>query len=125
MTRKPSTTERERLYDRWRGDAQFPTCNICRLFIAPGQEWDESHDPFLPRALDGKVTGLAHRRCNRLHNNTHDTPLVAKSKRIRRKHIGAFRPRHPLPGGRGDPRKRTMSGKVINRATGEPWSMRR
>jgi len=125
MPRKLSTTKREQLYDRLRGDALYPTCNICMLYIDPGQDWDESHDPHLPRALNGKVTGLAHRRCNQQHNNEHDTPLVAKSKRVRQKHIRAFRARHPMPGGRNDPRKRTMAGQVVDRATGAPWSPRR
>lgn len=125
MSPKLSTTKRERLYDLWRGDSPFPICNLCHLPIEPGQNWDESHNPLLPRALGGSVTGLAHRRCNRLHNNTHDTPLVAKNKRIHRKHIGAFKSRRPMPGGRTDPRKRTMIGIVVDRSTGEPWSPRR
>lgn len=122
---KLSTTKREKLYDHWRGTAEHPTCNLCSLPITAGQDWDESHDPHLPRALDGKVTGLAHRRCNQIHNNTHDTPLVAKNKRVRQKHIGAFKTRRPMPGGRNDPRKRTMSGQVVDRATGERWEPRR
>lgn len=125
MTHKLSSTKREELYDHWRGDAKHPTCNICSLLIFPGQDWDESHNPLLPGAIGGAVTGLAHRRCNRRHNNTHDTPLVAKVKRIRQKHIGAFRTRTQLPGGRDDPRKRTMRGEVVSRATGERWGLRR
>ena len=60
---KLSTTKREKLYDLWRGTAEHPTCNLCSLPITAGQDWDESHNPHLPRALGGKVTGLAHRRC--------------------------------------------------------------
>lgn len=125
MKPRLSTTKREQLYDHWRGDAECPTCNLCSLKIQKGQDWDESHNLHLPRALGGKVTGLAHRRCNRLHNNRHDTPLIAKNTRIRQKHIRAFRSRSPIPGGRDDPRKRTMSGQVVDRATGERWGTRR
>ena len=46
MTRRRlSTTAREALYDRCRGAAEFPTCNICGQLILVGDAWDESHDP--------------------------------------------------------------------------------
>lgn len=122
--RKLSTTKREELYDHWRGDAQFPLCNLCSMPIHPGQDWDESHSKHKPRWLGGPVEGLAHRRCNRRHNNQYDTPLFHKSNRIRQKHIRAWRPRTQLPGGRDDPRKRTMAGEVVDRKTGERWSGR-
>lgn len=122
--RQSSSTKREKLYNQWRGKARCPTCNLCNMLIEPGQEWDESHNPLLPGALGGKVTGLAHRRCNRLHNNLHDTPLVAKNKRIRQKHIGAYRTRFPMRGGRNDRIKRTMRGEVVDRATGIPLHRR-
>lgn len=116
-----SSRAREELYDRYRGNAPYPTCNLCGLLIYPGQLWDESHEKHKPRWLGGKVEGLAHRRCNRLHNNHHDTPLYHKNKRQRQKHIGAWQPRRPMQGGRDDPRKRTMAGRVVDRRTGESW----
>lgn len=94
-------------------------------FAFPGQKWDESHEKRKPRWLGGKIEGLAHTRCNRLWNNQHDTPRFHKSNRQRQKHIGAFRSRTPLPGGRDDPRRKTMRGEVVSRATGERWGARR
>lgn len=122
--RKLSSTKREELYDRWRGDAEFPKCNLCSMPIHPGQDWDVSHDPLLPRALGGDVTGLAHRRCNRRHGHAVAVPQIARQKRIRQKHIRAWRPRTQLPGGRDDPRKKTMRGEVVDRKTGNRWQAR-
>ena len=99
-----------------RGTAEFPTCNICGQLILVGDAWDESHDPDgLPRCLGGMETGVAHRLCNRRHGAKVVTPLAAKAVRARQKHIGAFRARHCLPGGRGDFRKRKLDGSVVLR----------
>lgn len=122
--------QREDLWDsecakaRERGE-RWPRCNICSCFImVPGDRWHISHDPYLPRALGGAIAGVAHDLCNRRWNQQHDTPLVAKSKRIRQKFIGAYRSRSPMQGGRDDPRKRTFDGRVVDRATGLPWVIR-
>jgi hypothetical protein len=95
-----TTKQREELYDACKGEREFPPCALCGLPIFAGQQWDVSHDKYLPGALGGKVDGISHRRCNRLHNNRHDTPLVAKRKRIRQKHIGAYRVSRPMIGAR-------------------------
>ncbi len=111
-----SSTAREALYDRCRGSAEFPTCNICGQLILVGDAWDESHDPEgTPHCLGGTETGIAHRACNRRHGAKVVTPLAAKVVRTRQKHIGAFLARHRLPGGRDDFRKRKVDGSVVPR----------
>lgn len=124
-----STTAREKLYDAeaakalaaGRGD--LPICNICDCPInGKTQRWHVSHDPSKPRWLAGEVTGIAHERCNTLHNNQHDTPLYSKTRRQRQADIGARVARtRPLPGGRSDFLKKKMDGTVIDRRTGLPW----
>jgi hypothetical protein len=111
-----STTRRQALYDRCKGDKPFPICNLCDLPITAGQPWDESHFP-VPKALKGHETGLAHRACNRLHGAEVITPMVAKCKRVRAKHTGAWRPRHPMPCGRNSKRSRSMLRGVVTRRT--------
>jgi hypothetical protein len=119
-----TSRQREELYDRCRGEAEFPTCNICGGLILKGQRWHESHDPLLPRAAGGEVTGIAHERCNLDHNHAHDTPLVAKMKRLRQRDIGAYvKPpsSRPLPGSRRSGIKLPFNGPPIDRRTGQPW----
>jgi hypothetical protein len=116
LRRRLSTTARETLYDRCRGDAEFPTCNICGQLILVGDAWDESHDPEgPPRCFGGTETGIAHRPCNRKHGAQVVRPMDAKATRNRQKHIGAFRTRNKLPGGRDDFRKRRIDGTVVIR----------
>jgi hypothetical protein len=112
--RSLSTTAREALYDRCRGDNDFPTCNLCGLPVdGTRQAWHESHDPDgLPHALGGTETGVAHADCNRRHGAEVVVPLVAKVTRIRQKHIGAFRTKQPMPCGRNSARSAQIGGGV-------------
>lgn len=119
--------QREQLYDReakaarTSGLGEYPICNLCDCPVGPGQAWDESHVG-APKALGGTDTGLAHRRCNREHGARIVTPMVAKTKRSRQKHIGArLRSARPLPGGRDSNIKITINGGPVDRRTGEPW----
>lgn len=98
-----TSKQREELYDLYRGEAEFPSCNICGGLILKGQRWHESHDPLVPRALGGAVTGIAHERCNLDHAAMHDVPLIAKVTRQRQQDIGATvkaPSSRPLPGSR-------------------------
>jgi hypothetical protein len=101
------TKKREALYQReelaahFAGRGQYPICNLCDLPVMPGQAWDESHVG-APKSLGGTSTGIAHRRCNHEHGAAVVTPMVAKAKRNRRKHVGIAGVglgRHPLPAG--------------------------
>jgi len=110
-----SSTAREALYDRCRGDDKFPICNLCGFPVdGTSQAWDESHFP-IAASFGGTETGVAHRTCNRRRNNEVDTPQNAKANRIRRNFIGASVSSYPMRGGRDDTIKRTMSGRVVKR----------
>ena len=117
--------ERAELHDRCRGDKEFPDCNICTLPIRPGQKWHVSHNPYLPRAIGGKIDGIAHDKCNLDHARRHDVPLIAKLTRLKQKHQGAFQTSgQKLPGSKSDPFKMKISSgfaKPVSRRTGEPW----
>lgn len=119
-TKRQSTTKREALYDRVRGEKNHPDCNICGLPVLPCDRWEESHMP-VPRCFSGTETGVAHTKCNRQHGAKEVTPAWAKSNRVRQRYLGIFRSRFPLPGGRDDPRRRKISGEVVSRETGERW----
>ena len=127
-----STTKRQKLYDsevakaKAAGRGDLPICNICDCPIGIGQAWHESHDPDgIPKAWGGTITGMAHAKCNLDHGAKVVTPMVAKGKRARAKHTGAYRSQNPLPGGRNSPIKIRMDGTVVNRFTGEPIGGRR
>lgn len=105
MTRL-STRAREELYDAEAamalasGRGHLPICNICNCPIdGVRSAWDVSHDPHKPAWLGGQAFQIAHRRCNRPHNNKVDTPRYAKSRRQRQMHIGAKASAYrPIPG---------------------------
>lgn len=99
------------------GRGEHPICNICNLPVQPGQEWHDSHNKYLPHAAGGERDGIAHARCNLKHNNEHDTPLVAKLKRIAQKHSGAYRSANPMRGSRDHPwqEKQKLNGTVVRR----------
>lgn len=114
-----TASQREDLYDSEvakalaSGRGQFPLCALCGNGIFPGQAWHESHNKFLPHAIGGDPDGIAHERCNLDHNHAVDTPLVAKVKRIRRKHIGAqLKTSRPIPGSKGSGIRKRVNGEV-------------
>lgn len=121
MFPRSRTKQREALYQREcekaraAGLGEYPICRLCPLPILPGQLWDESHEKFKPRWLGGAVDGIAHKKCNRRWNNTHDTPLFAKSERQRKGFLDFKRSSTPLPGGREDRIRKRMNGDVVPR----------
>lgn len=120
-----SYTKRQKLWDRealnawWCTGERVPICNLCGQQVKPGQDWDESHGP-TAKAFDGRRTQVAHRRCNR-DDGLEVKRRVEKSNRVRAKHTRSWRPDRPMPGGKNAAWKRTLSGKVVDRKTGEAW----
>lgn len=127
LRRRLTSKQREELYaseaEKAREDerGEFPICRLCDQPIIGGSLWDENHEGHKPAWLGGVTDGISHRRCNRLHNNRHDTPLFAKSERVRKRFLDFTRSRTPLPGGRDDGIKKTMRGEVVDRESGKPW----
>lgn len=130
IPRRLNTTQREKLYDaeaakaKAAGRGDLPICNICHQPVnGATQAWDESHDPHKPRWLGGDVTGIAHRRCNRLHNNVHDTPLYAKNNRQRQRYIGAKVPQSTIVGSIASGIKKPLRpfARPIDRRTGREF----
>ena len=89
-------------------------CNLCSGEVHTGEEWEISHVG-APAALGGTDMGVAHKPCNRRHGLAYVIPMVAKTKRMRRKHIGAAGPGitdTPLPAGRQSSIIKKLNGKV-------------
>lgn len=125
-----NSKRRETIWLRARFDAAqasrgpLPICNICDLPVLETDDWDESHHLHKPRAFGGgdgvEHVGVAHHLCNLRHGAEVVTPAVAKSNRIRRKHIGAQKPgmgRHAMRGGRRAPFKIAIGGGTKPRLT--------
>lgn len=109
-----------RAYKAERSDGSFCICNLCDTPVLKTDDWDESHAPERPKSFGGKSVGIAHRRCNRDHGSQVVTPAVAKSDRIRDRHIGALRHgmgKYPMRAGRRSNVKRTVGGRVVRRLT--------
>lgn len=126
--RSYSPRERERIWCESLAAAQAerpgietPLCNLCGGAVLPTEAWDVSHAPHMPAAWGGTEVGVGHARCNREHGATIVTPLVAKVKRVRRRHIGAKQPgdgSRALPCGRNSGLSKTIAGEVVPRMSG-------
>jgi hypothetical protein len=111
MRKAISTRERIRLFALHGG-----ICHLCECRIMPGEDWDISHEIAL--ALTGADDDAnrmpAHRKCHRVRTRD-DMGAIAKAKRREAKHIGAWRSKSPLPGGKASPWKRKVNGEVVRR----------
>lgn len=122
---KGLSARRERLYNaecrkaREQQRGEYPICNICDMAIEPGHDWHESHMP-IAKTFGGRKTGCAHLLCNLRHNNLVVTPAAAKSKAVRRRHLGIVRPgltRARLPCGKSARLMKKITGEIVPRET--------
>ena len=92
-------------------------CASCTLPIAPGKGWDIDH--IIPLALGGSDTPdnlqILCRICHSTKTAKHDVPAIAKTERIRARHLGAKVARRPMPFGRASPFKKTIYGIILKR----------
>lgn len=90
-------------------------CEACGAYIIGRAEYDHS----LPDALGGEPTlencVCLCSKCHRQKTSTVDVPMIAKTKRVKAKAIGAKRSKTPLPGSRGSGWKKKMDGSVVRR----------
>lgn len=121
--KKMTKAQRRDFYNAAKGDNEFPMCNLCPHWVLPCHDWVESHVP-VPHAWEGQETGVAHKRCNDLYWREVEAPMMAKANRQYDMARGIKVSRWPLPGGKDDPRMRTIDGRVLDRRTGELWKGR-
>jgi 5-methylcytosine-specific restriction protein A len=92
-------------------------CQRCGWALTPGTRWDIDH--VIPLALGGRdSTDNMQVLCSPCHSGktrAHDVPAIAKTARIRARHLGARTSRRPMPGGRRSRWKRTVDGRVVER----------
>ena len=92
-------------------------CEECTAPLAVGKF---HYDHRIPDALGGKPTlencTVLCLSCHSVKTTQEDVPTIAKSNRVRSKHLGANAPsRRPLPGGKNSPFKIKIGGAVVRR----------
>jgi 5-methylcytosine-specific restriction protein A len=111
--RSLTTLQRAKLFEEHGG-----ICYLCGLKIHTGEAWDDEH--VISRELMGEGADdwsnrrPAHRKCHK-PKTAQDQKLIAKSNRVRAKHMGAHKPKKPQ-----SIFKRKVNGQTVLRATGEP-----
>ncbi len=94
------------------------TCAACTQKIEAGKAWNIDH--ILPLALGGtnapENLQILCRPCHRSKTTHSDIPRIAKTKRLKARHLGARAPSNcPIPGSRRSPWKRKMDGSLVRR----------
>ncbi|MFO1151177.1 MAG: HNH endonuclease signature motif containing protein [Alsobacter sp.] len=109
MSRSLSTSERLALFLRAKG-----RCQACGWVLAPGTRWDVDH--ILPRALGGRDAPdnlqVLCRACHAGKTASQDAPALAKTRRLKARHLGATRPRSIMPGSMRSRWKKRLDGRV-------------
>jgi 5-methylcytosine-specific restriction endonuclease McrA len=94
-------------------------CAACNQKIEVGKAWDIDH--ILPLALGGTNATdnlqILCRSCHRSKTSHSDIPRIAKTKRLKARHLGARAPStRAIPGSRRSPWTRKMDGIVLKRS---------
>lgn len=113
MNRRMSTTRRARIFAAANG-----ICHICCQPIDGTKEaWDADHVIPLEISRDDSDDNLrpAHKRCHSRKTAESDVPAIAKAKRVKAKHEGAFQTRNPLPGSKRSKWKTKIGGGWVRR----------
>jgi len=112
MRTRLSTRDRLRIFEAHHG-----RCHLCELKIQVGEAWEVSHPiPIqLGGADDDGNRAPAHKKCHAQQTALKDLPAIAKAKRRRAQHVGAYRSRAPLPCGRRSKYRKKISGEVVLR----------
>lgn len=109
--RRISTRLASTVYDNAAGH-----CHICDRRIGIGEPWEVEH--IIPLALGGADTvknmAPAHAACH-ARKTAADFGQIAKAKRQRAKHVGAFRSKRPMLGSRASPWKKTFRHGTVPR----------
>jgi hypothetical protein len=110
-----------RALKRW--EAHGGRCVNCgELIDGAREDWFCEHILALENGGtdDDENIGPAHTRCKKAKDAA-DHKKAAKSRTIKKRHLGISTSRTPMPFGRDDPRKRKMDGSIVDRRTGELW----
>ena len=97
-------------------EAHDGRCWLTGRKIMPGDLWDMDHKIALCNGGEHRETNLApalreeHRK-----KTAEDVKMRAKADRVRKKHLGIHRPKHPMPGSRLSKWKKPLHGPAVRR----------
>lgn len=97
-------------------EAHDGRCWLTGRKIMPGDLWDMDHKIALCNGGEHRETNLApalreeHRK-----KTAEDVKMRAKADRVRKKHLGIHRPKHPMPGSKASRWKKPLHGPAVRR----------
>lgn len=123
-------TKRE-AYHRACGPDGVPRCESIRVPVLASigcnrvlRDGDINYHHILASALGGSNDldncAVLCRTCHAITTATNEQPVIAQDRRVADLARG-IKPPSTLPGAKADPFKKTLSGLVVDRQTGEPW----
>ncbi|AKG94545.1 restriction endonuclease-like [Paracoccus phage Shpa] len=92
-------------------------CHLTGRKIRPGDPWDLDHVQALCNGGEHRESNLAPaiREAHR-EKTAQDVKLRAKADRVRKKHLGIWKPKTPMPGSRASKWKKPLYGPAIRRS---------
>lgn len=95
-------------------------CEGCNAVLRAAQ-FDFDHD--LPAEFGGEATlencKVLCKTCHRTKTSKTDIPAIAKSNRVRNRHLGIRKSSRPMPGSRASGWKRKLNGTVERRSAND------
>ena len=97
-------------------EAHGGVCHISGRKIRPGDQWDLDHKQALCNGGEHRESNLAPaiREVHRA-KTADDVKLRAKADRVRKKHLGIWKPKTVVPGSRSSKWKKKADGSVVRR----------
>lgn len=97
-------------------EAHGGVCHLTGRKIRPGDQWDMDHVQALCNGGEHRESNLAPalRQAHR-EKTADDVKLRAKDDRVRKKHLGIYRPKCPMPGSRESKYRKPLHGPAVLR----------
>ncbi|AZV00239.1 HNH endonuclease [Paracoccus kondratievae] len=97
-------------------DAHGGRCYLSGRKIMPGDQWDLDHKLALCNGGENRESNLAPvLRTEHRKKTAHDVKLRAKADRVRKKHLGIWKPKAVMPGSRASKWKKPLHGPAQRR----------
>lgn len=97
-------------------EAHGGRCYLSGRKIQAGEVWDIEHKVALSLGGENRENNLAPAlRQAHMQKTKDDRAQLAKDERVRKKHLGIYKARNPMPGSRGSGVKKKIDGTVVRR----------